>query len=99
MSTDPSTAGWARLHLDTAGVHDKAQLMDRLALALDLPPWFGRNWDALADCLTEVGHDPGTVLEWTGADDLPVELSGPLREILEERADEGSTPFRVMRTD
>ncbi|CAM5500069.1 Barstar (barnase inhibitor) domain-containing protein OS=Streptomyces glaucescens OX=1907 GN=SGLAU_05885 PE=3 SV=1 [Streptomyces glaucescens] len=37
--------------VDLAGVTDKAGLMDRCARALDLPEWFGRNWDALADGL------------------------------------------------
>ncbi|MFF7777833.1 barstar family protein [Streptomyces tanashiensis] len=40
--------------LDLAGVTDKAALMDRCADTLDLPDWFGRNWDALADCLTDL---------------------------------------------
>jgi|tagenome__1003787_1003787.scaffolds.fasta_scaffold17642567_2 hypothetical protein len=39
------------LPLDLDGVTDKAGLMDRCARALDLPGWFGRNWDALADSL------------------------------------------------
>ncbi|MFJ7988011.1 barstar family protein [Streptomyces sp. NPDC096351] len=40
--------------LDLTGVTDKAGLMDRCAAALALPDWFGRNWDALADCLTDL---------------------------------------------
>lgn len=40
--------------LDLAGVTDKAALMDRCAVTLALPAWFGRNWDALADCLTDL---------------------------------------------
>ncbi|MFF9088678.1 barstar family protein [Streptomyces sp. NPDC014991] len=39
--------------LDLDGVTDKAGLMDRVARALSLPDWFGRNWDALADCLAD----------------------------------------------
>jgi hypothetical protein len=39
--------------LDLAGVTDKAGLMDRTASALDLPEWFGRNWDALTDSLRD----------------------------------------------
>lgn len=39
--------------LDLDGVTDKADLMDRCARALDLPDWFGRNWDALADSLSD----------------------------------------------
>ncbi|MFJ6087646.1 barstar family protein [Streptomyces sp. NPDC092369] len=39
--------------LDLEGVTDKAGLMDRCARALALPDWFGRNWDALADSLSD----------------------------------------------
>ncbi|MDN0196269.1 barstar family protein [Streptomyces sp. S.PNR 29] len=39
--------------LDLDGVTDKAGLMDRCARALELPGWFGRNWDALADSLAD----------------------------------------------
>ncbi|MEU0005026.1 barstar family protein [Streptomyces sp. NPDC006314] len=39
--------------LDLDGVGDKAGLMDRVARALALPDWFGRNWDALADSLSD----------------------------------------------
>lgn len=39
--------------LDLDGVTDKAGLMDRCASALRLPDWFGRNWDALVDSLSD----------------------------------------------
>ncbi|MFJ8084658.1 barstar family protein [Streptomyces sp. NPDC096205] len=45
--------------LDLDGVTDKAGLMDRCAHDLRLPDWFGRNWDALADCLSDPGVWPG----------------------------------------
>jgi hypothetical protein len=41
--------------LDLDGVTDKAALMDRCARDLRLPDWFGRNWDALADVLSDSG--------------------------------------------
>jgi hypothetical protein len=44
--------------LDLDGVTDKAGLMDRCARALGLPDWFGRNWDALADSLSDPGGWP-----------------------------------------
>ncbi|MEU5342293.1 MULTISPECIES: barstar family protein [unclassified Streptomyces] len=41
------------LTLDLGGVTDKAGLMDRCAHELALPDWFGRNWDALTDSLSD----------------------------------------------
>ncbi|GAB3961904.1 barstar family protein [Streptomyces sparsus] len=40
--------------VELAGVHDKAAFFKRCAPALDLPDWFGHNWDAFADCLTDL---------------------------------------------
>lgn len=45
--------------VDLDGVLDKAALMDRCARALDLPDWFGNNWDALADVLSDPDRWPG----------------------------------------
>ncbi|WMX48006.1 barstar family protein [Streptomyces roseicoloratus] len=40
--------------LDLHGVTDKNAFLDRCVRALPLPVWFGRNWDALADCLSDM---------------------------------------------
>ncbi|WP_155054420.1 barstar family protein [Streptomyces blattellae] len=49
--------------LDLDGITDKAGLMDRCARTLELPDWFGRNWDALADSLSDHGLWPGDSAE------------------------------------
>ncbi|MEU6806204.1 barstar family protein [Streptomyces neyagawaensis] len=49
---------WLHVELDLTGVTDKPAFMDRCARALDLPDYFGRNWDALADCLTDLSWAP-----------------------------------------
>ncbi|WP_405655220.1 barstar family protein [Streptomyces sp. RK9] len=62
-------SGWATLALDLTGVLDKDAFMDRCAGALELPDWFGRNWDALADCLTDLSWTtdaPGRLLVVSG---------------------------------
>ncbi|MEO8997937.1 MAG: barstar family protein [Rhodanobacter sp.] len=57
---------------DLAGCHDKDELLRRLALSLQLPATFGHNWDALADCLRDLGWMPawGYVLLFEHADEL-----------------------------
>lgn len=49
--------------LDLAGVTDKAGLMDKVARAVPLPDWFGRNWDALVDSLSDPGAWPAAAGE------------------------------------
>jgi hypothetical protein len=38
-----------------AGLRDKAALLDALQGALSLPGYFGHNWDALDECLRDLG--------------------------------------------
>lgn len=44
--------------IDGSAIEGKAELLRALAAALDFPPYFGRNWDALADCLTDLAWLP-----------------------------------------
>ncbi|WP_405579044.1 barstar family protein [Streptomyces sp. NBC_01190] len=46
------------LVLDLADVHDRPSFMDRCTADLRLPDWFCRNWDSLADCLTDLSWWP-----------------------------------------
>lgn len=36
------------------GIEDKEGVLDALAGALAFPSWFGRSWDALEDCLSDL---------------------------------------------
>ena len=40
--------------IDLAGVTEKDALLERVSAALQFPGWFGRNWDALEDCLADL---------------------------------------------
>lgn len=50
--------GFAAAVVDLAGCLDKDEVLDRFAAALRLPDWFGRNWDALVDCLGDLSWLP-----------------------------------------
>jgi RNAse (barnase) inhibitor barstar len=103
-------AGLARLkdllvlEADCRGVRNKRRLMQSLAAGLALPDYFGANWDALADCLTD--------LEWVPADGYVLmlrDLDGLARQsphdyatllaVLTEAADywrDAGVPFYVL---
>jgi RNAse (barnase) inhibitor barstar len=52
------------VHLDGAQIENKSQFLDSIAKAMGFPDYFGRNWDALADCLTSLPEEaaPGWVI-------------------------------------
>ncbi|MER8009149.1 MULTISPECIES: barstar family protein [unclassified Streptomyces] len=77
--------------LDLDGVRDKAGLMDRCARDLRLPDWFGRNWDALADVLS----DPGVWPEDAAGKGLLVVVRN-WRPYAEARPDEWETAVDVF---
>ena len=47
-------AGFDVVRIDLTSVSDKDQLLGKLASVLAFPQWFGHNWDALEDCLTDL---------------------------------------------
>ena len=60
-----------RAHLVRAA-GSKAEFLDAVAAALDFPGWTGRNWDALADAVTDLSWlPPGPhVLVWSAPERL-----------------------------
>ena len=78
----------------------KPELLKNLAAALDFPDWFGANWDALEDCLSDLSWSKagGHVLLFEEAkpgDDLGV-LIDVLRSSAEFRAGRGKPFFAVF---
>ncbi len=61
-------AGWKFVHLDGWTIEDKQSFLKATAAAFAFPDHFGENFDALADCLSEVdcGDRHGVVLLWDG---------------------------------
>lgn len=54
--------GYQFIDFDGRPASGKPSLMDQAARAFDLPPHFGANWDALADCVMDLSWTPG--LRW-----------------------------------
>jgi len=57
---------FAVFRVDLAGAGDKAALLKAIGDAMAFPEWYGRNWDALLDCLADLG--------WQSADGYVVIL-------------------------
>lgn len=81
------------VEVDLAGVEDKEGLLTVLAKALAFPPWFGHNWDALEDCLSDMSwrEAEGYVLILRHADRLHSEAEGDFLTALRILADVSTT--------
>ena len=53
-----SATDFAVWRVNLAKVRSKAGLLAALAKTLEFPDWFGHNWDALQDCLTDLSWRP-----------------------------------------
>ena len=93
--------------IDLAGAADKAALIGRIAGALAFPAWFGGNWDALEDCLSDLSWlresgAGGYVLLIEGAAGVPLVERGTLIDILASAAAswaERKLPFFAVVVD
>ena len=66
--------------LDGTIILHREMLHDTLATGLRLPPWYGRNLDALYDCLTDVQEETVVILRDQAA--LEEHLGGYGRRLL-----------------
>lgn len=55
-----TAAGCLVLRVDLAAARNKEQMLAAIARGLRFPEWFGHNWDALMDCLLDMGWLPAT---------------------------------------
>ncbi len=68
----------------------KASLLDEMAAALQFPPTFGENWDALADCLTD--------LAWLRADAIVLGVLHSSKLLEKEPAEAGKLVAIIQET-
>lgn len=84
------------VHLDGELLQNRAEAMEALGRALLLPEWWGRNLDALHDCLTDLGRP--VRLELCGRAALETTPFGRgLLRVLRDSAAE--TPWLELETD
>jgi|YNPBryantNP2012_1023418.scaffolds.fasta_scaffold00146_2 hypothetical protein len=50
--------GWRFARLEGRQIRSKAAFLEACSRALAFPAYFGRNWDALADCLRDLSWAP-----------------------------------------
>jgi RNAse (barnase) inhibitor barstar len=99
-------AGYEYFHIDGRNIARKEQLLNAMATALDLPPHFGHNWDALEECLNDMDTSDGDgfLIHYDLVDALasshPSELE-TLVEIFRDSVEswrEDGTPMLVLLT-
>ncbi|HSQ70463.1 MAG TPA: barstar family protein, partial [Steroidobacteraceae bacterium] len=93
---------WLCLRADLLGCVDKQGLLEHLARDLGFPGWFGRNWDALSDCLRDLEWHPaaeGYLLVLEHADGLAASAPDVLEvalDILRDAAEDWASRGRPM---
>ena len=96
-------AGVTFAHVDGWLSGTKAEVLEAIGRALDFPAHYGQNFDALADCLHDVGEEgagQGIVMLWDGWSTLAradARAFDVALEILAARAaEDGRAPFSVL---
>jgi hypothetical protein len=67
IENDAEELGWRCVVLDGSEVEDKAAFLEMCDEAFGLPDWFGMNWDALEECLSDLdlAETEGVVVVWS----------------------------------
>ena len=65
-------------------ISDWDALYDQLSDELALPEWFGRNLDALYDCLTDLHDSQITIYHWKTLAERLGKKSSALRQVLSD---------------
>jgi len=97
-----SSLSLARIALQD--VTEKSALLRRIAARLGFPAWFGENWDALEDCLTDLSwlEGEGCVVVFEGFQLLPADELGVLIDVTISAAEfwtERGKPFFAVFID
>ena len=90
----PELDGFEILTIEGDSIESKEELLDAIAEGFGFPDWFGRNWDALEECLRDLDAvNDGYALVISDATTLWAErprLSGTLVEVWLDAAADGA---------
>jgi hypothetical protein len=80
-----SAEGFDYFHIEGRNIARKEQLLNAMATALDLPPHFGHNWDALEECLNDMDsvEGDGFVIHYDHVDALAAAHPSELETLVE----------------
>ncbi|MEQ1838498.1 MAG: barstar family protein, partial [Candidatus Nitrotoga sp.] len=87
LRASAAQAQFPLFEVDMAQLQSKGELLTELAQAIHAPDWFGGNWDAMADALSDISWQPAAgyilVLHNSGEQQsLPVTDYSIMQEIL-----------------
>lgn len=68
LEREARNKGWRLFYLNGAKIRDKKTFLAHVARAMDFPDYFGKNWDALNDCLTDLKAASGYVVLFEAPD-------------------------------
>jgi hypothetical protein len=90
--------GMQPVWVDRAPVFDKTTLLHALYQALQLPAWFGFNWDALEECLIEFGDVADTLVfhDFELLEERDPEVAETFLEILRSVSSNRESAFRGL---
>lgn len=105
LARELTAEGWQLSSMDGSILSDASALFDACAEIFAFPAYFGRNWDALHDCLADLSwlDDVGRVVLWERfgvfADRDPDSARMALSvfgDAASERASTGASPLYVL---
>lgn len=81
-------AGLAVARIPLGSATSKESLLRAVSAALEFPDWFGENWDALEDCLTDLSWRPAEahLLVFERPERLPRDVMDVFLDVLESAA-------------
>ena len=83
--------------LDGRSLGDKASLLKAIGQAMNFPDYYGANWDALEECLTDLSWHEGPLnLLITHAESIPADLRVTLVDIFTTAAQRWSDSSRPL---